>query len=126
MIRILIADDHAIVRRGLRDILSEEFPVAYIDEASDAEDLIKKVMKEEWSIVLTDLSMPGRTGLEALQLIRQHFPKLPVLILSVYPEEHYAIRALKAGASGYLNKDTATEELVNAVHKVLSGKKYNN
>lgn len=120
--RILIADDHAIVRRGLRDILLEEFPSANIEEVGDAEDLVKKVIKEEWSVVITDLSMPGRSGLEALQQIRQDYPKLPVLVLSIYPED--AIRVLKAGAAGYLNKDSAPDELVNAVHRVLSGKKY--
>jgi two-component system invasion response regulator UvrY len=122
--RILIADDHAIVRRGLGDILIEEFPFAEIEEAEDSEDLIKKVVKNEWDVVLTDLSMPGRSGLEALCQIKQLQPKLPVLILSIYPEEQYAIRVLKAGAAGYLNKDTAPNELVNAVNKVASGKKY--
>ena len=90
----------------------------------DAEELIKKVMKEEWDVVISDLSMPGRTGLEALQQIKLHSPKLPVLILSMHPEDQYAIRVLKAGASGYLNKDMAPEELVNAINKVLSGRKY--
>jgi len=122
--RILIADDHAIVRRGLKDILLETFPSADIDEVGDAEGLIEKVTKEEWHVILTDLSMPGRSGMEALQYIKQNFPKIPVLILSVHPEEQYAIRALKNGAAGYLNKDMATDELVNAVQRVLSGKKY--
>src|SRR3954469_12407606 len=112
--RILIADDHAIVRRGLRDILLETFPSADIVEVGDTEGLIEKVTKEEWQVILTDLSMPGRSGMEALQYIKQNFPKIPVLILSVHPEEQYAIRALKAGAAGYLNKDMATDELVNA------------
>lgn len=124
MKRFLIADDHAIVRRGLKDILLESFPTAEITEVCDAEELIKKVIKEEWDVVISDLSMPGRTGLEALQQIKLHSPKLPVLILSVYPEDQYAIRVLKAGASGYLNKDLAPEELVNAINKVLSGRKY--
>jgi DNA-binding NarL/FixJ family response regulator len=122
--RILIADDHAIVRRGLRDILLEEFRFAEIEEAVDAEELIKKITKDEWTVVLTDLSMPGRSGLEALLQIKQLHPRLPVLILSVHPEEQYAVRALKAGAAGYLNKDMAPDELVNAVHRVVSGKKY--
>ena len=122
--RILIADDHAIVRRGLREILLEEFPFAEIEEVGDAEDLIKKITKNDWSVVLTDLSMPGRSGLEALLQIKQLYPKLPVLILSVHPEEQYAVRALKAGAAGYLNKDMAPDELVNAVRRVVSGKKY--
>jgi len=124
MIRILIADDHIIVRRGLKQILLEEFPFAFIEEVSDAEELIKKVMNEEWSVVISDLSMPGRSGLESLQQIKQNHPKLPVLILSIHSEEHYAIRVLKAGASGYLNKDLAPEELVKAVNCVLAGKRY--
>lgn len=124
MLKFLIADDHAIVRRGLKDILKEEFPSAEILEVGDAEELVKKVIKEEWSVVISDLSMPGRSGLEALQQIKIHRPLLPVLILSIYPEEQYAIRVLKAGAAGYLNKDMAPDELVNAVHRVLTGRKY--
>jgi DNA-binding NarL/FixJ family response regulator len=124
MRRVLIADDHAIVRRGLKDIIREDFPSAEISEVADADELLKKVMKEEWDVVITDLSMPGRSGLEALQQIKQHKPTLPVLVLSIYPEEQYAIRVLKAGASGYLNKDMAPDELVNAIQRVLSGRKY--
>jgi DNA-binding NarL/FixJ family response regulator len=124
MVKILIADDHTVVRRGLKEILLEEFPSAFIDEVADAEELIKKVMKNEWDVIISDLSMPGRSGLESLQQIKQYHPKLPVLILSVYPEDQYAIRVLKAGASGYLNKDLAPEELVKAVNCVLAGKKY--
>ncbi|HEY6977703.1 MAG TPA: response regulator transcription factor [Chitinophagaceae bacterium] len=124
MIKILIADDHTVVRRGLKQILLEEFPSAFIEEVADAEELIKKVMKNEWDVIISDLSMPGRSGLESLQQIKQYHPKLPVLILSVYPEDQYAIRVLKAGASGYLNKDLAPEELVKAVNCVLAGKKY--
>lgn len=124
MRRILIADDHAIVRRGLKEIILEAFPSATVAEVSDAEELVNKVVKEAWEVVISDLSMPGRSGLEALQQIKINAPKLPVLILSVYPEDQYAIRVLKAGASGYLNKDMAPEELVNAINKVLSGRKY--
>jgi DNA-binding NarL/FixJ family response regulator len=124
MVKILIADDHTVVRRGLKQILLEEFPTAFIEEVADAEELIKKVMKNEWDVIISDLSMPGRSGLESLQQIKQYHPKLPVLILSVYPEDQYAIRVLKAGASGYLNKDLAPEELVKAVNCVLAGKKY--
>lgn len=124
MIRILIADDHTVVRKGIRQILAEEFIGAAIEEVSDADDLIKKILKEEWDVVISDLTMPGRSTLEALQQIKQQYPKLPVLILSIHPEEQYAIRVLKAGASGYLSKDTAPDELVNAVHRVLMGKKY--
>ena len=124
MTKILIADDHTIVRKGLRQILLEEFPTALIEEAGDADETLKKVMKAEFDIVISDLSMPGRSGLESLQQIKQHYPKLPVLILSMHSEDHYALRVLKAGASGYLNKDSAPDELVKAVHRILSGKKY--
>ncbi|MEN9570500.1 MAG: hypothetical protein RL172_1731 [Bacteroidota bacterium] len=124
MIRILIADDHTIVRKGLRQILAEEFTDADIQEVADADELITKVIREKWDIVISDLSMPGKSGLEALQYIKQSVPGVPVLILSIHPEEQYAIRVLKAGAAGYLSKDTAPDELVNAVHRVLLGKKY--
>ncbi len=124
MLRILIADDHSVVRKGLRQILLEGFPTASIEEVGDAEDMIKKVLSAEWDVVISDLSMPGRSGLEALQQIKQIQPKLPVLILSIHPEEQYAIRVLKSGAAGYLSKDLAPEELVNAVQRVMLGKKY--
>lgn len=124
MIRILIADDHIVVRKGLRQILAEEFTDAHIEDVPDAEELIKKVIKEKWDVVISDLTMPGKSGLDALQYIKQNLPSLPVLILSIHPEEQYAIRVLKAGASGYLSKDTAPDELVNAVKRVLQGKKY--
>lgn len=124
MLRILIADDHTVVRKGLRHILTEEFLGAEIVEVGDADDLYTRVLKEEWNVVITDISMPGRSGLEVLQQIRQHYPKLPVLVLSVHPEDQYAVRVMRAGASGYLNKDSAPEELVKAVHRVLLGKKY--
>lgn len=124
MMRILITDDHTVVRRGLKQILQMEFPSAFIDEGSDAETLIKKVIKEEWDLVITDISMPGRSGLDALQQIKQDHPKLPVLVLSGHTEEQYAIRVLKAGASGYLNKDADPDELIKAVRRILQGKKY--
>ncbi len=124
MTRILVADDHTVVRRGLRQILLEGFPGAYVEEVGDAEDLVKQVVKSEWDVVISDLSMPGRSGLDALQQIKQLQPTLPVLILSIHPEEQYALRVLKAGASGYLSKDMAPDELVIAVKKVMLGKKY--
>jgi two-component system, NarL family, invasion response regulator UvrY len=124
MKRILIADDHTVVRKGLRQILAEEFTDSVIEEVADANELIKKVIKEDWDVAISDLTMPGKSGLEALQEIKQIKPSLPVLILSIHPEEQYAIRVLKAGASGYLSKDTAPDELVNAVHRVLQGKKF--
>jgi two-component system, NarL family, invasion response regulator UvrY len=124
MLRILIADDHALIRKGLKQILLEEYPSALVEEVNDAEGVIKKAITNEWDIIISDLSMPGRSGLDMVQQLKQNFPKLPVLILSIYPEEQYAIRVLKAGAAGYLSKDAAAEELVEAVQRVLQGRKY--
>lgn len=124
MLRILIADDHTVVRKGLQQILLEEFPNAHIEDVPDAEEMINRVMNAKWDVVVSDLSMPGRSGLDALQQIKHIYPDLPVLILSIHPEEHYALRVLKAGASGYLSKGSASEELVKAVQTVLLGKKY--
>ena len=124
MRRFLIADDHAVVRKGLKQILQDAFPSALIEEVADAEELLKRVNMEEWDAVISDISMPGRSGLDVLQQIRQAQPKLPILILSMHHEDQYAIRVLRAGASGYLNKDSAPDDLVNAVNQVLLGKKY--
>ncbi len=122
--KIIIADDHSVVRRGLKEILTEEFPSAQIDEAETADELIKQVLKVGYDLVLTDLTMPGRSGFESMEFIRKHYPRIPILVLSVHSEEQYAIRVLKAGASGYLNKDMAPEELIRAVKTVLAGRKY--
>ncbi len=124
MIRVLIADDHEIVRRGLKQILQEEFPFAHIDEANDTPSLLTKAISGTWDIILSDLAMPGGGGLDAVRQIRQLNLDVPVLILSIYPEEQYALRVIKAGASGYLNKDAAPEELVNAVQRILSGRRH--
>ena len=124
MIRILIADDHAIVRRGLRQLLLEEYPSADIKEVGDAEELVVEALSNEWDVVICDLSMPGRSGLDALRQIKQASPKLPVLIMSMHPQDQYALRVLKAGASGYLGKDSIHEELIKAVQTVLLGKKF--
>lgn len=124
MLRILIADDHTVVRKGLRQILLEEFPSAEIAESADAATLFLKVLREEWDVIITDISMPDKSGLEVLQQIRRDHPRLPVLILSAHSEDQYAIRALKAGANGYLCKDSASEELVTAIRRILLGKKY--
>ena len=124
MIRILIADDHAIVRRGLSEILLEEYPSAFVEEVGDADTLLNRALAENWDIVISDLMMPGRSVLEVLQQIKQHAAQLPVLILSIFPEEQYATRVLKAGASGYINKDAAPTELVKAVQRILQGRKY--
>ena len=124
MIRILIADDHAIVRRGMKQLLLEEYPSATIGEVDDAEALIKRVGAKTWDVVICDLNMPGRSGLDALKQIKQTSPHLPVLIMSMYPAEQYAVRVLKAGASGYLGKGSIHDELIEAVRTVLRGKKF--
>ncbi len=124
MMKILIADDHAIVRKGLVQILQEEFSSAEITEVDNGNDAIDMVNKQIWDIILLDISMPGRNGIETLKQIRTNGVKAPILMLSMHSEEQYAIRVLKAGASGFLSKLTATNELLMAVHKVLSGRKY--
>ena len=124
MVKILIADDHEIVRRGLKQILLEGFAFADIEEAADCPTLVEKATSSEWDIVVSDLAMPGGGGIEALKQIKRIAPALPVLILSIYPEEQYALRVLKSGAAGYLNKDAAPEELVTAVQRILSGRRY--
>jgi two-component system invasion response regulator UvrY len=124
MIQILIADDHAVVRKGLAQILLDGFRGARIEEVENSEELIRAAMKGHWDVIISDLSMPGRSGLDALRQIKESFPKLPVLIMSIHPEDQYAIRVLKAGGAGYLSKDTAPDELVKAVRIVLTGRKY--
>ncbi|MBU3713377.1 MAG: response regulator transcription factor [Ferruginibacter sp.] len=124
--KILIADDHSVVRKGLKQILLEGFPSAEIAEVADAESLVSQVVAGKWDVVISDISMPKRTGLDVLPQIKNIDPKLPVLILSIHPEEQYAVRVLKSGASGYLSKDTAPDELVNAVKQLILGKKYIN
>jgi DNA-binding NarL/FixJ family response regulator len=124
MIHILIADDHAIVRKGLKQILLEQYPTAVIGEAADAEALIKASVEKKWDVVICDMSMPGRSGLDALNQIKQSSPGLPVLIMSMYPEDQYALRVLKAGASGYLGKETIHDNIVRAIETVRLGKKF--
>lgn len=123
MIRILLVDDHAIVRRGLKQLILEEFKLAEFGEADNAEDLMKKVIHNAWDVVICDLNMPGRSGLDALKQISQVKPKLPVLIMSMYPEDQYGLRVIKAGASGYLSKDSIHDVLNSAIQTVLGGKK---
>lgn len=124
MIRMLIADDHAIVRKGLKQLILEEYPGAQLEEVDDAESLMSKIMDGNWDIVICDLSMPGRSGLDALRQIKQSYPSTPVLIMSMHPEDQYALRVLKAGASGYLGKENIHEDIVKAIRTVLLGKKY--
>ncbi|TAK07172.1 response regulator transcription factor [bacterium] len=124
MIKVLIADDHAVVRQGLKQILSEQPDMNVLGEAGSIPELLDHVRKQKWDIVVLDISMPGRGGLDGLKELKQEQPKLPVLILSIHPEDQFAVRALKAGASGYLTKDSAPEELVQAIRKLLAGRKY--
>jgi DNA-binding NarL/FixJ family response regulator len=121
MTKILIADDHAILRQGLKQILAEEWPAADFGEASTAAETLRLIWKHPWDVLVLDIHMPGRSGLGVLQEIRGQNPKLPVLVLSSTPEDQLAVRVLRAGANGYLNKQIAPEELVNAVRKVMSG-----
>ena len=124
MVRLLIVDDHPLVRRGIVEVLAEAFPGGTIVEASDEAETLSALFDGTWDLVVLDLSLPGRTGLDVLKEIRSARPRLPVLILSTYPEEQFAARALRGGASGYLNKGTPPEVLVSAVRKVLAGGKY--
>src|SRR5689334_8690283 len=124
MLRILVADDHAVVRRGIKQILEEELDIQTIAEAQNAEEALALVRAQEWDFVILDLNMPGRSGLEVLTDLLYYKPQLPVLILSMHPEDQVAIRVLKAGASGYMTKDSAPEELVNAIRKIRGGGRY--
>lgn len=124
MIKILISDDHAIVREGLKQILAETSDMVVAGEATNGHEVLEQIRREDWDLVLLDLAMPGKDGLETLKELKKEKPKLPVLVLSIYPEEQYAVRALKAGASGYLTKESAPEELIAAIRKVSLGGKY--
>ncbi|HMT29306.1 MAG TPA: response regulator transcription factor, partial [Bacteroidia bacterium] len=122
--KILIADDHSFVRKGIRQIISEEFKNAEIEEVANSHDLLQLSRKINFDIIISDLSMPGKNGLEMIKDLRAEGIKTPVLILSMHPEDQYAIRVLKAGGAGYLTKESAPEELVKAIYHVTSGKKY--
>jgi two-component system, NarL family, invasion response regulator UvrY len=124
MIRILVADDHAVVRQGVMQILADVRDMLVKDEAQNSAETLEKVLKYEYDVVLLDISMPGRSGLEVLEDIKNQRPKLAVLILSMHPEEQYAVRALRAGAAGYLTKASAPQELIGAIRKVAQGGKY--
>ncbi len=124
MLKILIVDDHAIVRQGLKQVLSEEFESATLGEASTAQGMLDAFQEQEWDAVVLDINLPDRSGLEVLKEMKGLRPALPVLMLSIHPEEQYAVRALRTGASGYLTKESAPEELVAAMRKVMGGGKY--
>ena len=121
---ILIADDHAVVRRGLREVLSDAVPSAVFSEACNGDEVLSLLGKTTASMLVLDISMPGRSGVDVLREVKHAYPRLPVIILSVHPEEQYAVRCLKAGAAAYINKESASEELANATRKILSGGRY--
>jgi two-component system invasion response regulator UvrY len=124
MMRILIVDDHEIVRRGLKEILADEFPKLKAGEAENSRMALELAASQQWDIILLDINIPGRSGLEVLEELKRLRPNTPVLVLSAYPEEEFAIRSLKLGASGYLNKSLSSDEVVSAVKKAMAGGKY--
>jgi two-component system invasion response regulator UvrY len=124
MIRLLIIDDHEVVRRGLKQVFSDEFSNLKIGEAENSRAALELIASQDWDIVLLDINIPGRSGLEVLREIKRLQPRTPVLVVSAYPEEEFAIRALKLGASGYLNKSSASDEVLAAANKVMAGGKY--
>jgi DNA-binding NarL/FixJ family response regulator len=124
MIRILVADDHAIVRRGLRQIVADESDMEVVGEAQTAQKILDLARQEEWDVIVLNISMPGRGGFEALKALKQTHSKRPVLVLSMYPEDQFAVRAFRAGAAGYMTNESAPEELVQAIRKVVRGGKY--
>jgi two-component system invasion response regulator UvrY len=124
MIRVLIADDHAVVRQGLKQILGDTPEMVVAGEATNGQEVLAKVRAEAWDIVVLDISMPDRSGLDILKELQSERPKLPVLVLSMYSEDQFAVRVLKAGARGYLAKDSAPDDLVKAIRKVVSGGTY--
>lgn len=124
MIRAIVADDHAVVRRGLRELLSESREVAVIGEAGTARETLEQVRSGKWDVLVLDINLPDGSGLDVLRQVKQEYPQLPVLILTIYAEEQFAVRALRAGAAGYLTKESAPEELVDAIRKVVHGGRY--
>lgn len=124
MIKILIADDHPIVRKGLKELIEETPDMTVADEASTGQEVLKKIHERDYDVVLLDISMPGRSGLDVLKELKTLKPKLPVLVLSIHPEEQYAVQALKAGAAGYLTKESAPDELISALKKASEGRKF--
>ena len=124
MTRILIVDDHAVVRRGLRALLSDEFPGAAFGEASDATQAMEQLRKKVWDIALLDIALPGKSGLDLLKELKAEWPRLPVLVLSAHPEDQFGVRVLKAGAGGYMTKESAPEELGKAIRQILAGRGY--
>jgi DNA-binding NarL/FixJ family response regulator len=124
MVRVLIADDHAVVRKGLQQMAKEQAPFIEMVEAATGQEVLDKINESAWDCLVLDISMPGRNGLDVLHEVHHCRPDLPVLILSMHPEEQYAVRVLKAGAAGYMNKEAALDELVGAIQRVVNGGRY--
>jgi DNA-binding NarL/FixJ family response regulator len=124
MIKVLVADDHAVVRRGLRQILSETPDILVAGEAATAAEVMSLARDQRWTVIVLDISLPGATGLQLLSEVRRERPETPVLILTAHPEEQYAVRAIRAGAAGFLSKETAPDKLIEAVRKVAGGGRY--
>lgn len=124
MIKVLVADDHAIVRRGLREILTETSDIIVTGEAATRAEVLELLAKERFDVVVLDINLPGTSGLDLLGEVRRERPALPVLILTMYPEEQYAVRAMRSGAAGFLTKESAPEKLIEAVRKVAGGGRY--
>jgi two-component system invasion response regulator UvrY len=122
--KILLADDHAVVRQGLKLILADHFKKAVFGQARNATETLIRIAKEPWDVLVLDITMPGRSGLDILQDVKRLRPRLPVLVLSMHPEDQFAVRMLKAGAHGYMTKESADEELVGAIKKVVGGGRY--
>jgi DNA-binding NarL/FixJ family response regulator len=124
LVKILIGDDHSVVRNGVMKSLSAKFPEVEFGEASNAADVLRLVDEDNWNLIILDINMPGRSGLEALREIKEYHPEIPVIIFSMYPEDQFAVRAIKSGASAYLTKDISSKELTEAIKKILSGERY--
>lgn len=124
MIRILVADDHPLVREGLKKVLIRQPDMKVVCEAGDSQELLLQLQQHDLDVVIMDLAMPGKSGLEVLKEVKERFPDLPVLILSMYPEERFAVRTIRAGAAGYLTKESAPQELVKAIRHIVQGRKY--
>lgn len=123
-IKILIADDHSIVRNGIIKILSSSMPDVEFGEASDAVDVMRILHQSKWNLVILDINMPGRSGIEVLKDIKSSYPSLPVVVFSMYPEDQFAVRAMKSGASAYLTKDISSKEMEKAIKTILNGEQY--
>ena len=124
MIRVLVADDHPIIRKGLRQMLSEAHDISVVGEAANGAEVFDELSRKTYDVVLLDISMPGRGGMDILRTIKNQNPRMPVLMLSIHPENQYAVRAIKTGASGYLTKDCEPEEIARAIRKVAAGARY--